>query len=139
MFSLPRMLIVTTCLYFITSYFFDRKSALVAALLFACEGSVLFHGRIATYDAFCLCLLSLAIVSPYVQVSSFSPVDPGGWTLLVLAVAAKYAGLPFVPTVLALLAWWSWKHKGVGGNVRPPGNRSFFIGGGRLYRLSHYR
>jgi len=33
--------------------------------------------------------------------------------LLVLAVAAKYAGLLFVPTVLALRAWWSWKHKGL--------------------------
>src|SRR5260370_31566182 len=33
--------------------------------------------------------------------------------LVVLAVAAKYGGLLFVPTVLALLAWWSWKHKGL--------------------------
>jgi len=31
----------------------------------------------------------------------------------VLAVTAKYAGLLFVPTVLALLAWWCWKHKGL--------------------------
>src|SRR5205823_13108440 len=35
--------------------------------------------------------------------------------LLVLVVAAKYAGLLFVPTVLALLAWWSWNHKGLEG------------------------
>src|SRR6266516_6441592 len=33
--------------------------------------------------------------------------------LLVLIVTAKYAGLLFVPTVLALLAWWSWKYKGL--------------------------
>ena len=30
-----------------------------------------------------------------------------------LVVAAKYAGPSFVPTVAALLAWWSWKQKGL--------------------------
>src|SRR6266567_2942135 len=114
LFSLLCMLIVTTCLYFMTIQFFDRKSALIAALLFACEGSVLFIGRLATYDAFCLCLLSLAIVlslraSKAASAQSLLAVGP----LLVLAVVAKYAGLLFVPTVLALLAWWSWKHKGL--------------------------
>lgn len=114
MFSLLCMLIVTSCLYFMTSQFFDRKSALVAALLFACEGSVLFLGRLATYDAFCLCLLSLVIVlslraSKAASAQSMLAIGP----LLVLTVAAKYAGLLFVPTVLGLLAWWSWKHKGV--------------------------
>ena len=114
LFSLLCMLIVTTCVYFMTIQFFDRKSALIAALLFACEGSVLFIGRLATYDAFCLCLLSLAIVlslraSKAASAQSLLAVGP----LLVLAVVAKYAGLLFVPTVLALLAWWSWKHKGL--------------------------
>jgi len=114
LFSLLCMLIVTTCLYFMTIQFFDRKSALLAALLFACEGSVLFLGRLATYDAFCLCLLSLAIVlslraSRAASAKSFLVVGP----LLVLAVAAKYAALLFVPTALALVALWSWKHKGL--------------------------
>jgi len=114
MFSLLCMLIVTTCLYFMTLQFFDRKSALIAALLFSCEGSVLFLGRLATYDAFCLCLLSLAIVFSLraSQAASAQSLLMVG-LLLVLAVAAKYAGLLFVPTVLALLAWWSWKHKGL--------------------------
>lgn len=62
MFSLLCMLIVTCCVYAITIQFFDRKSALIAALLFACEGSVLFLGRLATYDAFCLCLLALTML-----------------------------------------------------------------------------
>src|SRR5256886_13108675 len=108
------MLIVTICVYFMTLQFFDRKSALLAAVLFACEGSVLFIGRLATYDAFCLCLLSLAIVlslraSKAASAQSLLAVGP----LLVLAVVAKYAGLLFVPTVLALLACWSWQHKGL--------------------------
>src|SRR6266480_6578715 len=114
LFSLLCMLIVTTCLYFMTIEFFDRKSALIAALLFACEGSVLFLGRLATYDAFCLCLLALAVMlslraSKAASAKTLLAFGP----LLVLAVAAKYAGLLFVPTVLALLAWWSWKHKGL--------------------------
>jgi 4-amino-4-deoxy-L-arabinose transferase-like glycosyltransferase len=114
LFSLLCMLIVTSCLYFMTIRFFDRKSALIAALLFACEGSVLFIGRLATYDAFCLCLLALAVILSLWASKAASPqwllaVGP----LLVLVVAAKYAGMLFIPTVLALLAWWSWKHKGL--------------------------
>ena len=114
LFSLLCMLIVTTCLYFMTTQFFDRKSALIAAFLFACEGSVLFLGRLATYDAFCLCLLALAIMlSLRASKADSAQVLLALGPLLVLAVAAKYAGLLFVPTVLALLAWWSWKHKGL--------------------------
>src|SRR5258708_37718988 len=62
LFSLLCILIATTCVYFMTIQFFDRKSALIAAFLFACEGSVLFLGRLATYDALCLCLLALAVM-----------------------------------------------------------------------------
>jgi len=114
LFSLLCVLIVTTCVYFMTIQFFDRKSALIAAFLFACAGSVLFLGRLATYDAFCLCLLALAVMlslraSKAASAQSLLVLGP----LLVLAVAAKYAGLLFVPTVLALLAWWSWKHRGL--------------------------
>ncbi|HEU0000689.1 MAG TPA: glycosyltransferase family 39 protein [Ktedonobacteraceae bacterium] len=114
MFSLLCMLIVTICVYRITMQFFDRKSALIAAFLFACEGSVLFLGRLATYDAFCLCLLALAILlcsraSKAASARTCLAIGP----LLLLAVAAKYVGLLFVPTVLALFAWWGWKHKGM--------------------------
>ena len=114
LFSLLCMLIVTICLYYMTVQLFDRKSALIASLLFAGAGPVLFLGRLATYDAVCLCLLALAMVlslraSKSASAKSLLAVGP----LLVLAVAAKYAGLLFVPTVLALLARWSWKHKGL--------------------------
>jgi len=116
MFSLLSMLIVTACVYYTTVQFFDRRSALIAAFLFACEGSVLFIGRLATYDAFCLCLLALSVVlslraSKAASARSCLAVGP----LLILAIAAKYAGLLFVPSVLALLAWWSWKHGGLEG------------------------
>src|SRR5260370_30895968 len=62
LFSLLCMLIVTTCVYFMTVQLFDRKSALIAAFLFACEGSVLFLGRLATFDALCFCFLALAVI-----------------------------------------------------------------------------
>ncbi len=114
LFSLLCMLIVTTCVYFMTKQLFDRKSALIAAFLFACEGPVLFLGRLATFDALCLCLLALAVMlslwaSKAASTRKLLALGP----LLLLAVAVKYAGLLFVPTVLALLAWWSWKHKGL--------------------------
>src|SRR6266699_46495 len=114
LFSLLCMLIVTTCVYFMTKQFFDCKSALIAAFLFACEGPVLFLGRLATFDALCLCLLALAVMlslwaSKAASARKLLALGP----LLLLAVAAKYAGLLFVPTVLALLAWWNWKHKGL--------------------------
>ncbi|HEY6542305.1 MAG TPA: glycosyltransferase family 39 protein [Ktedonobacteraceae bacterium] len=114
MFSLLCMLIVTCCVYSMTMQFFDRRSALIAALLFACEGSVLFLGRLATYDAFCLCLLALTMMFCFhaAKAASAQSVLALG-PLLVLVVAAKYAGLLFVPTVLALLAWWCWKHRGL--------------------------
>jgi 4-amino-4-deoxy-L-arabinose transferase-like glycosyltransferase len=114
LFSLLCMMIVTVCVYLMTLQLFDRKSALLAAFLFAGEGSVLFIGRLATYDAFCLCLLALAMMlclraGKAASAQAIVALGP----LLVLAVAAKYAGLLFVPSVLALLFLWSWKHKGL--------------------------
>ncbi|GAC1387216.1 MAG: DUF3824 domain-containing protein [Ktedonobacteraceae bacterium] len=111
LFSWLCTLIVTCCVYFMTIQFFDRTSALIAALLFACEGSVLFLGRLATYDAFCLCLLALTVMLSLLASKAGTLLVMG--PLLVLVVAAKYAGLLFVPTVLALIAWWSWHHKGL--------------------------
>lgn len=114
LFSLLCMLIVTVCVYYMTMQFFDRKSALIAAFLFACEGSVLFLGRLATYDAFCLCLLALAVMLAFrASKAASAQMTLALGPLLVLAVAAKYAGLLFVPVVLAQLAWWTWKHKGL--------------------------
>ena len=113
LFSLLCMLIVTICVYYLTLQLFERKSALVAAFLFACEGSVLFLGRLATYDALCCCFLALAVTfSLWASKATSSRRLLGLGPLLLLLVAAKYAGLLFVPSVLALLAWWCWKHQG---------------------------
>ena len=106
MFSLLCMLVVTTCVYRMAKYFFDFNSAILAAALYACLPSVLFIGRLATYDALCLCLLALATVLVlHVSKTRRFWVALGIGPLLVLAVAAKYAGLLFVPSILALLVW----------------------------------
>lgn len=106
-FSLLCMLGVTLCVYAITKRLFGGTSALFATAIFAFQGSVLYIGRLATYDAVCLLLLALATtlalaVLPkslgLTLLKSFA-IGP----LLLLAVGAKYAGLLFVPSILLLL------------------------------------
>jgi len=104
--SLVCMLGATMMVYVLTKHLFNRQSALLAAALFAMQGNVLFLGRLATYDAMSLAFLSLAVVLalrastakwPFLALS-IGPV-------LLFAVAAKYAGLLWVPSVLAILGW----------------------------------
>lgn len=104
--SLGLMLCTTAAVYLVTRHLFDRISALLAAALFAGQGSVLFLSHFATYDALCLALLAFATVL------ALRVAAPGGWllapcvgTVLLLAIATKYVGILFVPTVLFILAW----------------------------------
>ena len=122
MFSLFCMLVVTTCAYRMAKYFFDFNSAILGTALFACQASVLFIGRLATYDALCLCLLALAtvLVLHVSKARTFWVVLAVG-PLLVLAVAAKYAGLLFVPSILALLIWCSLEKQGWRGMIARTG------------------
>jgi len=106
LFSLCCMLAATSAVYHIAALLYNRATALMAAVLFAGQGSVLFLGHFATYDALCLALLAGATVLAFSAGSS----STNGKALLVgcllvLAVFAKYAGLLFVPTVLWVLAW----------------------------------
>jgi hypothetical protein len=105
-FSLMCMLTVTAGVYLLTRHWFSRESGLAAAALFAVQGSVLFLGRLATYDALCLTLLAGAALLALRAGTAPrpAPVLLLGAVLL-LASAIKYAGLLFVPVVLALLAW----------------------------------
>jgi 4-amino-4-deoxy-L-arabinose transferase-like glycosyltransferase len=104
--SLCCMVFTTTAVYVLTKYIYDRDSALLAAALFAVQAPVLFLSHLATYDAMCLALLALAIVlalhadAPH----GFLAASVVGAVLL-LAVATKYVGVLFVPSVLAILAW----------------------------------
>jgi 4-amino-4-deoxy-L-arabinose transferase-like glycosyltransferase len=116
-FSLLCMMGVTSCAYVITAKMVSRDCAIWAAILFAFQGPVLFMSRLATYDALCLLLLaSAATLAVYI---GFTP----GFTralwgtigvglLAFLAIAAKYAGLLFVPSIFALLLLVTWKQQG---------------------------
>jgi 4-amino-4-deoxy-L-arabinose transferase-like glycosyltransferase len=105
LFSLLCMLIVTSCGYYVTNRLFNQKSAVFAAIFFVCQGPVLFLSRLATYDPLCLCLLALGTVLAVRVSFARRP-----WLalclgpILVLAFGAKYAGLLFIPCVLAMLA-----------------------------------
>ena len=113
MLSLVCMLGVTACVFWATRLLIDRRSATLAAVLFSFQGSVLFLGRLATYDSLCLLLLASATVlaihagaaGTLWEACAIGP-------LLVLAVASKYAGLLLVPAVIALLIWRTFQAQG---------------------------
>lgn len=113
MFSLLCMMVVNVCVYYVTKRFFDHSSAILAVALFAFQGPVLFIGRLATYDSLCLVLLALAIVlALHVSIARRPWAILGIGPLLVLAILAKFAGLLFLPILLAMLIWCSLESQG---------------------------
>jgi hypothetical protein len=72
----------------------------MAALLCALNGSVVFLGTLATFDA--LCVVGIAVAAMLAATRrSYSSAALAGLALTV-AVAAKYAGVVFVPVVMSL-------------------------------------
>lgn len=112
-FSLLCLLTITACSYYITKKFLGRDYAIWAAAILAFQAPILFLGRLATYDALCLLCLTLAMALSMRVGTTRSP----WWALaigplLFLAIAAKYAGLLFVPSVFALLALFTLQRQG---------------------------
>lgn len=103
-FSLCCMMGVTALVYSNTRKFFPYPAPILASACYAYLGEVLFLGRLATFDAFCLFLIALA-ASAACQVRATRAfwlallIGP----LVVLSVLAKYAAMIFIPSVLALL------------------------------------
>ncbi len=106
--SLAEMLAVTALLYSCTRFLFNERTALCAAALFSVAMSVLFIGNFATYDATCVFLLASAATIAIRTSRGRWPLFLLAVPLAALAVAVKYAGLLFVPTiaVLPVLAGW---------------------------------
>jgi Dolichyl-phosphate-mannose-protein mannosyltransferase len=118
--SLGFMLVATVLLYSLTKRLFGRGPAIAGSATFATLGSVQFLGAFATFDALTIMLLALA---------SWLAVRSGGrrgelWlvgcaVLMVLADAAKYAGLLWDPVVIALAvlgtggAWRTVAYRGI--------------------------
>jgi hypothetical protein len=107
-FSLVEMLAVTTMAYSIARYLFNERVGLYTAGLYAVAEAVIFLGNFATYDATCLCLLAFASWIMVYSCRCRWPVFLLAAPVAALAVAVKYAGLLFVPTiaVLPVLAAW---------------------------------
>jgi 4-amino-4-deoxy-L-arabinose transferase-like glycosyltransferase len=103
-FSLVCMLGVTSLGYHITDRLFGRRAAVFAAAAYALTGSVLFVGRLATFDAMCLLLIAVSSTAAVRGSMSKRP-----WIVLaigpalVAAILAKYAALLFVLPAFALL------------------------------------
>ena len=98
------MLGVTTIGYLVTGRLYGRPPAVFSSACYALIGSVLFLSRLATYDAMCLLLITVAAGLAVLGGASRRP----WWVLgigpvMVLAILAKYAALLFVPTSFALL------------------------------------
>jgi hypothetical protein len=112
-FSLVCMLGVNIIVYFNTRKFFGAPAAIFASATYACVGSVLFLGRLATFDALCLLLIALATgISFHVSTSRHAWLALLLGPLLVLSVLAKYAALLFVFPVLGILVFSSISFQG---------------------------
>jgi Dolichyl-phosphate-mannose-protein mannosyltransferase len=107
-FSLFCMLGVNAIIYYSTQKFFQRPAAIFASATYACLGTVLFVGRLATFDALCLFLIALATAIAFQVSTGRRPwlalmIGP----LLVLSVLAKYAAMLFALPVLGILVFCS--------------------------------
>ena len=112
-FSLLCMLIVTACGYYVTKHLFDKQSAIFAGIFFVCQAPVLFLSRLATYDPLCLCFIALATALAVHAAQAKRPwLLPAIGPLLVLAFGTKYAGLLFIPSILALVIVWAFLARG---------------------------
>lgn len=106
--STIEMLAVTALCYSIARRLFNERAALCAAALFSVTESAIFLGNFATYDASCLFLLAAAAWIMVYTARCRWPLFLLAAPVAALAVAVKYAGLLWVPTiaVLPLLVAW---------------------------------
>lgn len=110
LFSLLCMLGVTVAVFLVGRLIYDEQSGLAAAAIYSIQASTLLIGRLATYDAVCLLLLSLATIVALHADSVHTLLLVGILSfLLTLAVATKYVGELFVPTVVAVMALETWR------------------------------
>ena len=100
LFSLACLLVCTVCVQRSSQHLFGRRAGLFSALVFALSGSVLFVGKLATYDAPCIALIALAMTWAITRRSVVSGAGIG--ILLALAATTKYAGAAFIPVILAM-------------------------------------
>jgi len=108
--SLLEMLATTALLFAISRRLFNERVAICAALLFSVAESVTYLGNFATYDASCLFLLALSAWIMVRTAVSRWPLFLLAAPVAALAVATKYAGLLFVPTIALLAPLTAWPY-----------------------------
>lgn len=101
-FSSVCVLWITYAAYNVGRHLFGRRAGLAGATVLAVQGSLLFIGRLATYDALCLALLALAAVISVRTGRAWWRI-PLVALVCIAAALAKYAGAAFVPMVVVLL------------------------------------
>jgi hypothetical protein len=106
------MLAITVLLYAMTRRLFNERIGLCAAGFFAVTEATVFLGNFATYDATCLFLLALAAWIMVRTAALRWPVFLLAALPAALAVAVKYAGLLFVPTIAVLPVLAGWPERG---------------------------
>jgi hypothetical protein len=106
--SLVEMLSITAMAYSIGRYLFNERAGLCGAALFSVTESAIFLGNFATYDATCLFLLAGAAWIMVFTARSRWPLFLLAAPLAALAVAVKYAGLLWVPTIAVLPPLVAW-------------------------------
>jgi len=110
--SLFEMLATTGLLYTMTRRLFNERVGLCAAGFFSVSEAVIFLGNFATFDATCLFLLACAAWIVVRTAAIRWPVFLLAAPIAALAVAVKYAGLLFVPTIAVLPALAGWPERG---------------------------
>jgi hypothetical protein len=108
--SLLEMLSITGLLYTISRRLFNERVAICAALLFSVTMSATFLGNFATYDASCLFLLAVAAWIMVRTALLRWPVFLLAIPVAALAVAVKYAGALFLPTIAVLPVLTAWPY-----------------------------
>ena len=108
--SLLEMLATTTLLFAISRRLFNERVAVCASLLFSVTASITFLGNFATFDASCLFLLALSSWIMVRTAASRWPLFLLAAPVAALAVATKYAGLLFVPTIAVLPVLTAWPY-----------------------------
>lgn len=101
LFSLGCIILAGIFLYQTVKNIFSELAGRYAACLFLVTGAVLFVGHLATFDALCLMLLTLAL---FLGTRAGSVVGAFGMSLaLTGAIIVKYTALAFVPVILAVV------------------------------------
>ncbi|MGP0025397.1 MAG: glycosyltransferase family 39 protein, partial [Streptosporangiaceae bacterium] len=108
--SLLEMLATTALLFAISRRLFNERVAVCASLLFSATASITFLGNFATFDASCLFLLALSSWIMVRTAASRWPLFLLAAPVAALAVATKYAGLLFVPTIAVLPVLTAWPY-----------------------------